>query len=133
MSGTKLSDRVRKFIFQSIDSVELLEVLLYLRQHFQEWKNADHVSRELRSNRDSILSRLEFLESLGLLEKKDQLYRYFPLTPEQDETVSRVAEDYKTKRHQILELIFSPSRQAKQFADAFLFNKKIEKKKEEDQ
>ena len=58
MPKINLSANVRQIIFQYIDSVELLEVLFYLRDHGSGSIGPEIIAKELRSTPSSILVRL---------------------------------------------------------------------------
>ena len=120
-------DDVRQFIFDRIDSVEQLEVLLLLRRDDEREWHADAVSRELRTNLSSVGKRLEHLAVLGLIRLvsaiEPKTYRYDPQTPELARLVDLVDEAYRVRRHLVFELIFSPAKRARGFADAFRVNK----------
>lgn len=117
-----LPDHVRNFIFEFIDSVELLEVLLLLSSDPSRSWSSQALSNELRSNSNSIDGRLNRLKRIGLIQENPSApgeYNYKPGHPSFDKTVTELAEAYSTKRHRILEMIFSPLKQARVLADAF--------------
>ena len=131
MSGPDLSEKLRNFIFQYIDSVEIIEVLALLYAQRNDWKNAIQVSQELRSNQSSIQSRLQTLQAIGLVEEcpdNPGHFCYRPRSPELDEIAIQLLEEYKKRRHKVMELVFSPMKQALKFADAFIIGKDPNKK-----
>jgi hypothetical protein len=118
----KIPERVREFIFNSVDSVELLEVLFLLRSHPNQSWTIESVNSEIRSSTASINQRLKFLVSLKLIEesKNDSgNYSYRPETSELESLTSDLFHSYQISRITVLELIFSPLKKARVFADAF--------------
>lgn len=117
---------VSAFIFEYIDSVEQLEVLLLLQAEASRTWTKEDLSREMRSNPNSIAQRLQPLCHSGLVECIEGEYRYAPREPAQDAAVRDLALANKTHRHRVLELIFSPLKKARLFADAFRLGRKEE-------
>lgn len=127
MVDNPISEEVRRFISEYIDSVELLEVLLLLRRDpTREW-SAETVSREIRSNPTSVTTRLNNLRSRGLLSVREApapLYRYQPKTGELDLAIKGLAEAYAERQARVIDLIFSkPIDILRHFSDAFKFKK----------
>ena len=133
-----MPEKLRIFLFEHIDSVELIEVLLFLRSQRDTpdmWKSADEVSQELRSNTNSVGSRLTALRSLRLAEEDSQQpgkYRFEPQSPELIELVDLLAQEYKLRRHRVMEVVFSSAKKARDFADAFVLHRDPRKKGESD-
>ena len=125
MTESGLSENVKKFIIDHINSVEQLEVLLLLHSHKQKEWSAREASQELRINQDSAKVRLADLHSRGLLavrESSDPLYRYQPQKPNFAQTVDDLAKAYPEYRVTVINLIFSkPIDKIRTFADAFKF------------
>lgn len=119
----EISPKLKQFIFEFVDSVELIEVLLFIRNHSEKWFSAAQISMELRSNPDSILNRLSRLATIGLLEQNKDLFRFHPKSSKLNEISSELSNEYFLRRHAIFELIFSSSKTARQFADAFIITK----------
>lgn len=123
---SEIPEKLKLFIFQYIDSAELMDVLFYLRILKRSWLSVTQVSNELRSNENSVLNRLKYLELIGLaMENPSDAYqfRYEPKTDELDEIVTSLEEEYRVRKYQVLEFIFSSAKQAKPFADAFILKK----------
>ena len=120
-----ISAKLKQFIFEFVDSVELIEVLLLIRNHSEKWFSAIQISAELRSNPKSITNRLGKLANIGLLEQDSDkdLFRFKPETTQLSALVAELSNEYLLRRHAIFELIFSSSKTARQFADAFIVNK----------
>lgn len=125
MSKNIVSEKVKQFIFEHIDSVELLEVLLLLRSQPSAHWNADQIAQELRSSSNSVSTRINSLLKIGLLEKQpgaQNLYQYKSSSPDFETILDELNETYKIKRQAIFELIFSPLKKGRHFANAFLVN-----------
>lgn len=103
--------------------MEQLEVLLLVRSKpSNEW-SVDDVTKSLKTNLSSVANRLVRLKDLDLLEQTSAdpaLYRYKPKTTEIAAVVDLLSEAYAVRRHRVLELIFSPMKRARSFADAFI-------------
>ena len=118
-----IPEDVQQFIFEHIDAIEQLDVLLLLRSTpTREW-SAREVSDELRANPASITDRLASLAGLNLLVESGStppLYRFAPKEAAVAAVIDKLAEVYRVRRHKVFELIFSPIKRARSFARAFL-------------
>lgn len=119
--GGKLPARVRDLL-QQLDSVEQLEALLLLhRRRDRDWTGLE-VSEELRTNAQSIATRLDGLRAAGLVGPGagQGTHRYAPRTREQLDAVDALAEEYSVRRVSVITYIISkPSERIRSFADAF--------------
>lgn len=125
---TGLPDEVYRFLYQHIDSVEQLEVLLLVRRSpGRSWSPAD-VARDLYSHPTSIAQRFSSLLGAGLLrESAPGFFQYAPRSAELDQTVGRLDEVYRERRVAVISLIASkPIENVKAFSDAFRIRKKRE-------
>jgi len=125
MPANEISPRLKQFIFEFVDSVELIEVLLLIRNNADRWFSAAQISSELRSHPTSISNRLSRLANIGLPEqdKSQDLFRFHPKNEELKMITNELSNEYLLRRHTIFELIFSSSKNARQFADAFIVTK----------
>lgn len=123
-----LPEDVHRFLYQNIDSVEQLEVLLLLRRAPERGCTAEDVARELYSHPSSILHRMASLAGRGLLREVDPgRYQYAPRSTELHDTVGRVAETYRERRVAVITLIASkPIENVRAFSDAFRLRRKKE-------
>jgi hypothetical protein len=113
-----IPDPVRKLI-ADIDSVEQLEVLLFVREHRSRTWTVDEINERLRSSATSVRARLDALAQRGLIEQDSRGYRY-EASPELDTTVAGLARAYAERRFTVIELIFArPTDKLRAFADAF--------------
>lgn len=118
---------VRRFIERRIESVEQLEVLLFLyREASRSW-DAPGVAAALYLPEHQVANLLETLARGGLLDVRlasAMLYRFQPATPTLMLEVKGVADAYRDRRSQLLALLTPRPRQAlKDFSDAFRFDK----------
>ncbi len=123
-----LPERVHRFLYHNIDSVEQLEVLLLLRRVPDRGWSAEEVARELYSHPSSVLHRMSSLAGRGLLrELEPACYQYAPRSSDLHETVNAVAEAYRERRVAVITLIASkPIENVRAFSDAFRFRRKKE-------
>lgn len=131
MNDSKVPEELKQFIYKYIDSVEILEILLYLRLYPNEWKTAMQIDRELKTQVASISKRLLVLKSYELAEENPNdpgSFKYLYKSEEINETIALLAEEYKIRRYQIYELIFSQKNHIRNFADAFVVIDKKNKK-----
>lgn len=81
------------------------------------------IADELRASSSSVTNRLLVIKALGLIETDSQgQVRYKPKNAEIAELVDGLAEGYRVRKHRVLEIIFSPLKRAKSFADAFVIS-----------
>jgi hypothetical protein len=127
VSTSGLSETVKSFIIDHINSVEQLEVLLLLHRHWQKDWSAEEISKELRIDPHSAAERLEDLCHREFLSKKKDcpsLFRYNPRQSNHDRAVSELADAYTRHRVTIITQIFSkPLDKIRSFSDAFKFYK----------
>lgn len=122
MAALGISDGVKNFIYTYVDSIELLEVLLIFQKDAARAWTVSELARDLRSTPASIGIRVSFLESAGFVTESDKnlkTYQYQPASPELRALVAELASIYEVRRHKIYELIYSPMKKARDFADAF--------------
>ncbi len=126
---------MKHFIFEYIDSVELLEVLLFFRLHRDKSWNSDSIAHEFRSSGNSVSTRLETLKNMGFIEVDSRQLghcRYKSGHDDFETMLEDLANVYKLRKQKILELIFSPLKKGRHFANAFLVKPlKVEKDQED--
>jgi len=119
----ELSEEIRQFIFQHIDSVEQLDMLVLMRLHPERWWTARLMSEELRTSVTSASNRLHILKSIGLvIENESSAFQYRPKDAQLRQLVDELDDQYKLRKHTILQLIFSTKKSAKSFANAFVIS-----------
>jgi predicted transcriptional regulator len=125
LADIKIPENVRTFIFENIDSVEQLEVLIYIRLHSGSWCKVQEIAGEMRSTSDSVELRLQSLKRAMLVEQDTvhaEQYKYV-FRSEVDSVISTLIDEYNLRRHRVLQLIFSPLKKGRDFADAFRVSK----------
>ena len=88
------------FIFNSVESIEQLEVLLLLREQKDRFWTPREVNDVIRSSDQSISHHLNKWTNIGLLRLKEQSsdsYIYSP-SPEMAVTIGKLAEFYRERR-----------------------------------
>lgn len=127
LSDAGMPPDVRQFIFDYIDSVEQLEVLLFLRSRRERAWSVAELSQEFRSSPQSIESRLTLLKENNFIDEaggqNPAAFRFRSENSELDSLLMKIADEYKRRRQSVLELIFSPLKKGRSFADAFLIRK----------
>jgi hypothetical protein len=127
VSPTDIDPRVRRFILESVHSVEQLEVLLLLHRDPARWWTAAQVSAELYTSLPSADNRLRDLAARKLVvaELTDPpRYRFEPGNEEACGLVGLLAETYRERRVTVITLVFSKPQDAiRDLADAFRIGK----------
>ncbi len=118
--GDDLTDDLKRFISERIDSIELLEVLLALRAADSNALTVEGLSRTLGSMPRSIAGRLATLRAAGLAAEQDATWRYAPVSSELDTLVGRLERTYRERRLTVINLIYAPKpNDITLFSDAF--------------
>jgi len=113
---------VTEFIAKHVHSMDVLEILLFLRKESRREWTAIAVSRALMLERSSVQARLEYLLSAGLLNVEtvdgERLYRFRTANEELTEAADELARWYGSHRVSIISLVFShPSEQVWTYPD----------------
>jgi len=125
LTGKDITEEIKQFLFAHVESVEQLEIMFLLRQDPEKWWSARSIADELRASASSVSNRLNFIDKLKLLEKdNNNMVRYNPQDPEIQRVVDELSEVYKVRKHRVFEIIFSPLKRARNFADAFVISGK---------
>jgi DNA-binding MarR family transcriptional regulator len=122
LANNELSDEVKKFIYNYIESLTQLEVLLYFYNHQNKSFNAVEIAGELRNNPESVSVSLKELSGYGfILPDKNENNRFeYDRSNENENCIRELAQAYQTYRNTLITLIFSkPSQNVRSFADAF--------------
>lgn len=129
MADSGITDRVRAFVREHIQTVEQVEVLLLLfRTAPREW-TAVGVGRELRIDPVSAARRLSDFEGHSLIRARpgDEalLYWYDGGVGSADRAISELAAAYRERRTAVINLVIAaPSEDVRVFADAFRVRRK---------
>lgn len=127
MSQADISQVVRAFIAQNIESAELLETLLLVHSAPErEWRPED-IARSIYTVPASATRRLEQLVALDLVSSNgaaDPAYRYAPGSTSLREQVDALATAYRANRVAVINLVYAtPPDPLRSFADAFKLRK----------
>lgn len=129
MPGDEIPDEVKKFIHRTIESVDQLEVLLFLMSNpDREW-SAEEVSAKIRLASESTAEKLRDLTAAHLLTARDRppmLYRYAPSSRAiEGEVAENLNRAYREGRDAIIQLIYTrPLDNIRIFADSFRIKRK---------
>lgn len=125
--GERFPDHIRQFILQNVDSIETLEILLFLYERSEQGWTAADVSRELRGDAHSVRKRLSELSARGIISVDSQNPDMFSGGGRDERQLSLVrelSELYRTRRYSVIEIIFSrPVDVVRTFAEAFRVKK----------
>ena len=117
----EIPEEVKRFLYEDIESVRQLEVLLHVRAGAPRAYTAEEVSAALRSGPAWTAQQLEDLRAKGLLEELSEqppAYRYAP-GPGQSALVDTVDRLFARRKPKVIELIFAGPDPVRSFADAF--------------
>lgn len=121
-----IPENVRRFIFEHIDSVESLEILILLHGQPTEELTPAEVSRRLYTSVESARTRLGQLQRAKLLvsiSTEPTKYRFNAASPEAL-VVGELEKLYKSRRVSIISFIYSkPTDPLRAFSDAFRLRK----------
>lgn len=119
---------VQRFIAESIDAADQLDILLLLYRTPDRSFTAREVSQAVFTVASVATLRLEALVARGLLSSSgaaDPSYRYAPATSELARRVDELAAVYQANRVGVIQLLFArPPDPMQSFADAFRFKGK---------
>ena len=113
---------VRQFIARHIHSMDILEILLFLRKESRKQWTVTALSRVLMLERGSVQARLDYLLAAGLLDIEtgggERLYQYRTASRELTYAVDELDKWYGSHRVSIISLVFStPSEQISTYPD----------------
>ena len=128
MSDAGLETELQKFIAQYIESVEKLEILLFLHANPETVSSSEEVFRHVQSSQGSVSQKLEHLCITGLaVRHPDGRFQYKPRTEDLAVQVTALQNNYRLRRIKVIEAIFSQkSSDLRTFSDAFRFRKESE-------
>jgi predicted ArsR family transcriptional regulator len=127
VTNAPLSDAVRRFLTESIGSVERLNLLLFLHRHTARWWAARALAEELEMPADTVQSHLEHLGARNLLDVRiaeSVIYSYKPGREELSALVEEVARAHYLHRDDVVAVLAQRrAGSARLFADAFQIRK----------
>ncbi|PQV63424.1 hypothetical protein B1R32_11279 [Abditibacterium utsteinense] len=126
MSSGEITKGIERFIYDHINSVEQLEILLLVAAPPHKAWSAIEVSQKLYRQPDSVATRLEDLRDRGLLTISGQgqpLYQYVS-DGRHDALIQGLERAYQVRKDAVIQLIFTrPSDNLRVFSDAFRIRK----------
>lgn len=122
MAKQQISEGVKTFIKEQIQTVPKLEVLLLLHREQSRPFTLAEVANELGFENDTAREQLTALEAIGLIEtsKDKSKYRYHPVNRTLGSIVDRLAIAYPKQRVPILSAILAEDpNKVRRFVEAF--------------
>jgi DNA-binding IclR family transcriptional regulator len=122
MDKQQISEGVKRFIREQIQTVPKLEVLLLLHREQSRPFTLAEVANELGFECDTAREQLTALETIGLIETNFERskFRYHPATKTLRSIVNRLAVAYPKQRVPILSAILAEeSNKVRRFVEAF--------------
>ena len=127
MTQAPLSDAMRRFLTDSIGSVERLNLLLHLHRYPTRWWAAQALAAELEMPADTVQTHLEHLSARNLLDVRiaeSVIYCYKPGREELSALVEEVARAHYLHRDEVAAVLAQRlTGSARLFADAFQIRK----------
>jgi hypothetical protein len=118
---------VRRSLDRHLDTVDQLEVLLFLYRESARFWGAAGTSNALHITEQSAAYSLEVLARRGFLDVRiasEVVYRFSPATAALSAAVKEIARAYCAQREPVLAFLTSRRRQSlKEFSEAFRFSK----------
>jgi predicted transcriptional regulator len=122
MVKQQISERVKRFVREQIQTVPKLEVLLLLHREQSRPFTIAEVANELGFENDTAREQLTSLEAIGLIKTNFEKsnYRYHPANPTLASVVNRLAVAYPKQRVLILSAILAEEpNKVRRFVEAF--------------
>lgn len=124
MAKAHISESLKTFIREKIQTVLRLEVLLLLEHHPSRSFTAAEVANELSFDKDAAKAQLAALEEIGVIahsnSDKPSRYRYHPENATLRSMVEQLSEGYSKQRVPVLSMILADnSDRTRLFAEAF--------------
>jgi hypothetical protein len=123
MTENPVSDEVRDFLIEHIDSVAQLEALLLLRQSSPQSWDPRQLAKRLYIDEDEARNVLSQLVAGSLLTSDGTTFRFLPENKEQEILVDAVADSYAHYLVPVTRIIHEKAAGIRQFANAFKFRK----------
>lgn len=122
MFKQQISESVKRFVREQIQTVPKLEVLLLLHREQSRSFTLAEVANELGLESDTALEQLAALEAIGLIETNSNKsnYQYHPANKKLGSIVDRLAIAYPKQRVPILSAILAEEpHKVRRFVEAF--------------
>jgi DNA-binding transcriptional ArsR family regulator len=123
-----LPEEIKRFMDESIESVDQLEILRILGEDPQEEWSVPLLASKVQVEPQTLSSHLAALNSRGLLRAvqrgSDFFCQYGPQTPELEDRVNRLLQLYKERPVTMIRMVYERASKVLQtFADAFKIRK----------
>lgn len=118
----QISESVKRFVREQIQTVPKLEVLLLLHREQSRPFTLAEIANELGFDNDTACEQLTALEAIGLVETSfdNTKYRYHPVNDRIGSIVDRLATTYPKQRVPILSAILAEEpNKVRRFVEAF--------------
>ena len=116
----QISESLRRFLKEKIQTALRLEVLLLLHQHRPNAFTAPEVASQLGFENDTTAQELVELEAIGVIAQANSQYKYQPLNARLEVMVERLAAGYAKQRIPILSVILAEhTDRTRRFTQAF--------------
>jgi predicted transcriptional regulator len=106
-----IPESVRKFVAKYVHSIDVLEILLLLRQDPRKEWGAFAVSQALRLDRTSVHTRLHKLFTAGLVSREyiasEEVFHYHPANLDLRRGVDELVKWYSSHRVALISVIYS--------------------------
>jgi hypothetical protein len=127
MTQVAISEHVRTFVAQNIDSAEMLETLLLVHSGGEREWTPEQVAQSIYTVPAGATRRLEQLVDMGLVASNGAMnpaYRFAPSTAALRGQVDELATAYRANRVGVINLIYNrPPDPLRSFSDAFKLRK----------
>ena len=114
-----LGPEIRKFLAKNIDSVAMLEVLLFLFKRKEAAWTAEQITHELRSSLPAVQLRLTRLIAFGLVRGAGSAFEFDASSDDIARTVEKLHSLHQQYPMRVIEQIYSRKSHAQILADAF--------------
>ncbi len=127
MSESGFSEQLDKFIALEINSLEQLEILLFVSGNPHKWWTVQDVYNVVKSSPQSVADRLNAMVDRGFLRKEtdnEVRYQFAPVNENVWDLTSELRNAYKEKSVKVVQAIYSkPPDAVQEFAKAFRLRK----------
>jgi hypothetical protein len=123
MADQYVSEELRDFIFERIDSVAQIEALLLIRSDPRSEWSATRLAERLYISKSDAAEALSRLCTSELLSCVDEIYRLEGVPDQNRMLIEQLVEVYSHHLIAVTNLVHSKARRIGSFADAFKFRK----------
>ena len=122
--SNEISEDLRNFIRRNVNSVSLLDLLLFLKKNPEKFWTPEEISVEMRTNPSYAMAQMGELVTLRILRCEDSHRFIFAPSPEDLESIDQLEQLYNSRRSTVINYIYSqPIDSIRDFANAFKIKK----------